>query len=93
MAPTVWFTIDTGCIKPREFPAISRFKPSQDMPKHVVFDVVGTCVSYDAFYEGIEDHMGPKLRKNGIKPSLFGFAWMESAEREFTYLVSSLPRQ
>lgn len=57
--------------------------------KHVVFDVVGTCVSYDAFFDGIEARMGERLRAEGIKPRLFGFAWMEAAERECSYLDRS----
>jgi 2-haloacid dehalogenase len=57
--------------------------------KNVVFDVVGTCVSYDAFFNAIEERLGPKLRAEGIKPKLLGFAWMEAAEREYTYLSIS----
>lgn len=57
--------------------------------KHVVFDVVGTCVSYQAFFDGITAHLGPQLLAQGIKPQLFGYAWMEAAEREFTYLSIS----
>ncbi|ORY68659.1 2-haloalkanoic acid dehalogenase [Pseudomassariella vexata] len=54
--------------------------------KHVVFDIVGTCVSYDNFFSAIESRLGDRLRAEGIKPKLFGFAWMECAEREFAYL-------
>lgn len=50
--------------------------------KHIVFDIVGTCVGYDAFYSAIEERLGDKLRGQGIKPELFGYAWMETAERE-----------
>ncbi|KAH9908948.1 putative 2-haloalkanoic acid dehalogenase [Xylariomycetidae sp. FL2044] len=57
--------------------------------KHIVFDVVGTCVSYDAFFDGVAQHLGAKLLGRGIPPRLFGFAWMESAEREFTFLSIS----
>ncbi|KAI5236629.1 2-haloalkanoic acid dehalogenase [Aureobasidium subglaciale] len=59
------------------------------MPKHVVFDVVGTCVSYSAFFSRISSVLGPRLLANNITPKLFGFAWMESSEREFTYLSIS----
>ncbi|ORY58577.1 putative 2-haloalkanoic acid dehalogenase [Pseudomassariella vexata] len=59
------------------------------MSKHVVFDVVGTCVGYGAFFAGIEKHIGPRLREHGIPSQLFGFAWMESSEREFTFLSIS----
>jgi 2-haloacid dehalogenase len=54
--------------------------------KHVVFDVVVTCVSYDAFFDAVKARMGDRLRAAGIKPKLFGFAWMEAAEREYSYL-------
>ncbi|KAJ5642863.1 2-haloalkanoic acid dehalogenase [Penicillium longicatenatum] len=57
--------------------------------KHVVFDVVGTCVSYDAFYDAIEARMGVQLRANDIGSRLFGYAWMEAGEREYTYLSLS----
>ncbi|KAJ5108315.1 2-haloalkanoic acid dehalogenase [Penicillium angulare] len=57
--------------------------------KHVVFDVVGTCVSYDAFYEAIESRIGEKLRASSIGSRLFGYAWMEAGEREYTYLSLS----
>ncbi|KZL79191.1 catalytic activity [Colletotrichum incanum] len=54
--------------------------------KHVVFDIVGTCMSYDAIYRAIETRLGPKLAEYNIKPALLGFAWIEAAEREYTYL-------
>ncbi|RDW75946.1 HAD-like protein [Coleophoma crateriformis] len=57
--------------------------------KHVVFDVVGTCVSYDNWIQAIDDRLGDKLRAEGIKPKLLGFAWMEASEREYTYLSMS----
>ncbi|KAE8352404.1 HAD-like domain-containing protein [Aspergillus coremiiformis] len=57
--------------------------------KHVVFDVVGTCVSFDAFYARIDQAMGPKLRAQNITPRFFGFSWMTAAELEFTFLSIS----
>ncbi|QGA16121.1 hypothetical protein EYB26_003788 [Talaromyces marneffei] len=57
--------------------------------KHVVFDIVGTCVSYDAFYDAIEARIGENLRANNIGSRLFGYAWMEAGEREYTYLSMS----
>ncbi|CAD0115490.1 unnamed protein product [Aureobasidium uvarum] len=59
------------------------------MPKHVVFDVVGTLVSYDAFFASIQKVLGPRLLAQNLSPKLFGFAWLESSEREFTYLSIS----
>ncbi|KAI9726545.1 MAG: hypothetical protein M1834_008987 [Cirrosporium novae-zelandiae] len=57
--------------------------------KHIVFDVVGTCISYDYFINSIDQRLGDKLRAQCIKPKLLGFAWMEAAEREYTYLSIS----
>jgi hypothetical protein len=49
--------------------------------KNVVFDVVGTFVSYDNFFKVIDYRLEGKLRAEGITPKLLGFAWMEVAER------------
>jgi 2-haloacid dehalogenase len=57
--------------------------------KHVVFDVVGTCVSFDAFYETIARVIGDKLAANKISAPFFGFSWMTAAELEFTFLSVS----
>ncbi|KAH8885262.1 HAD-like protein [Thozetella sp. PMI_491] len=57
--------------------------------KHVVFDVVGTCVSYDAFFDAIEARIGERLKARNIGSRLFGYAWMEAGEREYTYLSIS----
>jgi 2-haloacid dehalogenase len=57
--------------------------------KHVVFDVVGTVMSYDAIFEALESRLGPQLRAEGIKPRLLGYTWFEAAEREYTYLSIS----
>ena len=59
------------------------------MAKHVVFDVVGTLVSFHAFYTRIEEVIGDKLRSQGIKTSLFGYTWMTTVELEFTFLSIS----
>jgi 2-haloacid dehalogenase len=57
--------------------------------KNVVFDVVGTLVSYDKIFEGIDTRLGDRLRAECIKPGLLGYAWIEAAEREYTYLSMS----
>ncbi|KAH8701943.1 Haloacid dehalogenase-like hydrolase-domain-containing protein [Talaromyces proteolyticus] len=57
--------------------------------KHVVFDVVGTCVSFDAFYSRINLILGPRLRHHNITAQLFGYTWMEAAELDFTFLSIS----
>lgn len=59
------------------------------MAKHVVFDIVGTLVCFDAFYNRINEVIGEKLRSHGIPAQLFGFAWMTQAELEFTFLSIS----
>ncbi|CAL5870231.1 uncharacterized protein PFLUO_LOCUS4466 [Penicillium psychrofluorescens] len=57
--------------------------------KHVVFDVVGTCVSFDAFYNCIDRVIGDKLLAKNITARSFGFTWMTAAELEFTFLSIS----
>ncbi|KAJ3540362.1 hypothetical protein NM208_g5103 [Fusarium decemcellulare] len=54
--------------------------------KNVVFDIVGTCVSYDALIDALDKQLGDKLRAEGVKPSLLVYMWIEAAEREYTYL-------
>ncbi|KAL4926208.1 putative 2-haloalkanoic acid dehalogenase [Aspergillus undulatus] len=57
--------------------------------KHVVFDVVGTCVSFDAFFNAIDRTIGDRLRVHNITPQFFGYSWMTAAELEFTFLSIS----
>ncbi|CAK3862290.1 related to 2-haloalkanoic acid dehalogenase [Lecanosticta acicola] len=57
--------------------------------KNVVFDCVGTLVGYEKLSEAIDARMGDRLRAEGIKPILFGYTWIEVAEREYTYLSMS----
>lgn len=54
--------------------------------KNIVFDIIGTCVSYDAFVNAIESTLGPRLRVHGIKPLVLANFWIEAGEREYTYL-------
>ncbi|KAK8031626.1 hypothetical protein PG990_001360 [Apiospora arundinis] len=56
---------------------------------HAVFDVVGTLVDYEAFYEAIESRLGAKLRAENVGARIFGYAWMEAGEKEYTYLSMS----
>jgi 2-haloacid dehalogenase len=62
---------------------------SQTRSKHIVFDVVGTLVSYEHFFTVIERRLGSAVTPFNISPRLLGFAWLESAEREYTYLSLS----
>ncbi|KAF2149224.1 HAD-like protein [Myriangium duriaei CBS 260.36] len=57
--------------------------------KHVVFDVVGTCVSFDAYFGRIDEVLGPRLRERNITAKHFGFSWMTASELEFTFLSIS----
>lgn len=57
--------------------------------KHVVFDVVGTCVSFDAFYKRIDEVLGERLKAHSITAKSLGFTWMTAAELEFTFLSIS----
>ncbi|KAI8721527.1 hypothetical protein NCS52_00294300 [Fusarium sp. LHS14.1] len=57
--------------------------------KHVVFDVVGTLVSYEVYYEAIEARLGDRLRAANVGPRIFGYAWMEAGEKEYTYMSLS----
>ncbi|CAG9953636.1 unnamed protein product [Clonostachys rosea f. rosea IK726] len=54
--------------------------------KHVVFDIVGTIVTYDSVLDALEKRMGDRLRDEGVKPSMLGYMWFEVSEREYTYL-------
>ncbi|KAM0550584.1 hypothetical protein ACHAPJ_008842 [Fusarium lateritium] len=54
--------------------------------KYVVFDIVGTCVSYDKLIDAVDNQLGDKLRAESVKPSLLVHLWIEAAEREYTYL-------
>ncbi|KAF5625320.1 2-haloalkanoic acid dehalogenase [Fusarium tjaetaba] len=54
--------------------------------KNVIFDVVGTLVSYEHLYEAIKIRLRDKLFPRGIQPTLLGICWLEMAERESTYL-------
>lgn len=57
--------------------------------KNIVFDVVGTLFGYEHLFSTISDRLGPKLMRENIKPSFLGQLWIESAEREYTYLSMS----
>lgn len=58
--------------------------------KNVVFDVVGTLVSYDHLFEAIETRFGSeRLKEAGINAKLLGHCWLEAGEREYTYLSLS----
>ncbi|KAF9768143.1 hypothetical protein IL306_014588 [Fusarium sp. DS 682] len=59
---------------------------SPNTEKYVVFDIVGTCVSYDKLIEAVDKQLGEKLRAENVKPSLLVNLWIEAAEREYTYL-------
>ncbi|KAJ8068959.1 hypothetical protein OCU04_002640 [Sclerotinia nivalis] len=57
--------------------------------KHIVFDIVGTCVSFDEYHAQIEQAIGPQLRTHNITAKFFGYSWMTASELEFTFLSIS----
>ncbi|KPI36674.1 uncharacterized protein AB675_10057 [Cyphellophora attinorum] len=57
--------------------------------KHVVWDIVGTCVSYDAPVRTVTALLGPVLSKHNILPATFVHLLNETAEREYTFLSIS----
>ncbi|GMG24388.1 unnamed protein product [Ambrosiozyma monospora] len=52
----------------------------------IVFDIVGTCISYEKVIEGIETRLGDKLKEAGIDTRLFFFFWLAGCERDYSYL-------
>ncbi|KAK5166929.1 uncharacterized protein LTR77_007658 [Saxophila tyrrhenica] len=58
--------------------------------KNIVFDVVGTLASYDKLYEAVETTLGQRLREQGIKVPMFGYLWIEVAEREYAIVYRVL---
>jgi len=59
------------------------------MPKTIVFDIVGTLVSHAYFYDAIAQRLPALQKDHNISPQLLGFAWLECAERERTYVSLS----
>ncbi|KAF7959650.1 hypothetical protein EAE96_001265 [Botrytis aclada] len=57
--------------------------------KQVVFDIVGTLVSFDEYHAQIDRAIGQKLRAHNITAKNFGYSWMTAAELEFTFLSIS----
>ncbi|KAK6593421.1 haloacid dehalogenase-like hydrolase [Botrytis cinerea] len=57
--------------------------------KQVVFDIVGTLVSFDEYHAQIDRAIGEKLRAHNITAKFFGYSWMTAAELEFTFLSIS----
>ncbi|KAH6674803.1 HAD-like domain-containing protein [Halenospora varia] len=57
--------------------------------KHIVFDIVGTCVSFAAYHAAIQSSIGTKIAPYNITAQFFGYSWMTAAELEFTFLSLS----
>ncbi|KAL4937906.1 hypothetical protein BDV06DRAFT_232269 [Aspergillus oleicola] len=57
--------------------------------KHIVFDVVGTCISFDAFFTRIDEVLGRRLRTDNVDAKIFGLTWMQAAEMEYTFILMS----
>jgi 2-haloacid dehalogenase len=58
-------------------------------PKNIVFDVVGTLVSFNAYHTIISSAIGPLLLSHNQTAQSFGYTWMTAAELEFTFLSIS----
>ncbi|KAF5625695.1 2-haloacid dehalogenase [Fusarium sp. NRRL 52700] len=72
-----------------DFGTLHHFLDSNMSPsngKYVVFDIVGTCVSYDKLVDAVEKQLGEKLRAENVKPSLLVNIWIEAGEREYCFL-------
>ncbi|PLB47606.1 HAD-like protein [Aspergillus steynii IBT 23096] len=59
------------------------------MPKHIVFDVVGTLITYPSLISTLTNRLGPQLLAQNITPSHLIATWFEVAEREYAYLSIS----
>ena len=57
--------------------------------KHVVFDVVGTCVHYGSVVSAVDTRLGDRLRARCVTPLHLVNTWFETAEREYTNLSIS----
>ncbi|KAF2157038.1 hypothetical protein K461DRAFT_283810 [Myriangium duriaei CBS 260.36] len=55
--------------------------------RHVVFDVVGTCVSYEAIYDRIHSVLGSRLLEHNITAAHFGYAWETAAELKILWMA------
>lgn len=56
---------------------------------HIIFDVVGTLVSFAPFYASLTTILSPALTPHNISPQHFGYTWQTAAELEFTFLSIS----
>ncbi|SCW03216.1 LAFE_0G05556g1_1 [Lachancea fermentati] len=55
----------------------------------IVFDIVGTCISYENCIDAIKKVLGERFAKSNIDPKLFFFFWLAGCERDFSYLSQS----
>lgn len=55
----------------------------------IVFDIVGTLISYKNCIVEIDKQLGDKFTKDGIDSSLFFYFWLAGAERDYSYLSQS----
>ncbi|GFZ52208.1 hypothetical protein JCM24511_09981 [Saitozyma sp. JCM 24511] len=53
----------------------------------VFFDIVGTCFSYDAAEEAVEERLGSKLVAYGLSAKLVFRHWLLSSERDTAYMA------
>ncbi|ODV97474.1 hypothetical protein PACTADRAFT_30929 [Pachysolen tannophilus NRRL Y-2460] len=55
----------------------------------IVFDIVGTLISYENCIAEIEKQLGDRFKADNINASLFFFFWLAGAERDYSYLSQS----
>lgn len=54
----------------------------------IAFDIIGTCFTYDAGLEALEQRLGEKLKEAEISPNVFYAAWRFLADRDSKYIRS-----
>ena len=58
---------------------------------HIVFDVIGTLVSYCRIHEAIDRRIGDRLCAAGVRVPTFGFMWIEVAGKSEANVAALRP--
>ena len=56
------------------------------MTKSICFDVIGTCFSFDAIIEAIDQEVGSIIKPANVSAKSLFFSWFYAGQRDFTYL-------
>lgn len=59
------------------------------MTKSICFDVIGTCFSFDAIIEAIDQELSTILAPSNTSAKALFFSWFYAGQRDFTYLSQS----